>query len=164
MSRSNHDAELFGRDMRFEEEDTPGGPAEPLSQAEIEELLYNDGLAAADRLARLKQLRADLEARQADDFGDNDPKSLLTEIDSAILRLEDPARVGATETSFDSDPANHRETLSPDDDLLAELEEETDEDDLAVLDSDLDTPLDVIEGESDRDGGPAKDVHLFRVR
>lgn len=100
----------------------------PLSQAEIEELLYGDDRPAGERIERLQELAAQLRDQQPGDFGDNDPGALLGEIEEAIARLtsgmdRDPDVV-FDESTMDDDPLNHRETLSPDSDELEEIEEE----------------------------------------
>ena len=113
----------------------------PVSQAEIEELLYGDDRPSAERVTRLQELAAALREDEPGDFGDNDPKALLGEVDEAIARLSgdldrDPDLEGDTVTA-DDDPLNHRETLAPDSDELEAIED----DDLRSL-SDADEPLD----------------------
>lgn len=99
----------------------------PVSQAEIEDLLYGDDRPAEERIDRLAEIADSLRNREPGDFGDNDPGVLLVEIDSAIARLRsgierDPEMVTDDEPTMDDDPLNHRETLSPDSDELEELE------------------------------------------
>ena len=113
----------------------------PISQAEIEDLLYGDDRPAHERVERLAELADSLRNREPADFGDNDPGRLLAEIDGAIARISgamdrDVAREGDEPTMID-DPLNHRETLSPDSDELEAIEE----DDEASL-SDGSEPLD----------------------
>lgn len=113
----------------------------PISQAEIDELLYGDDRPPQERIERLQELSAQLRDKEPGDFGDNDPGVLATEIDEAIARLmaamdRDPDLVFDEPTMID-DPLNHRETLSPDSDELEEIEEE----DEASL-SDATEPLD----------------------
>ncbi len=100
----------------------------PVSQAEIDELLYGDDRPPAERIARLQELAAQLREQEPGDFGDGDPRALVTEIDEAIARLSgdldgDAASVD-DEVSADDDPLNHRETLSPDSDELETIEED----------------------------------------
>jgi hypothetical protein len=99
----------------------------PVSQAEIEELLYGDDRPPDERLERLQELAAELRAQEPGDFGDGDPAALLGEIDEAIARLSgDMARdpeLAYDEVSVDDDPRDHRETLSPDSDELEDIEE-----------------------------------------
>ena len=99
----------------------------PISQAEIEDLLYGDDRPAEERIERLSEIADSLRNREPGDFGDNDPGVLLGEIDNAIARLRsgterDPDMVTDDEPTMDDDPLNHRETLSPDSDELEELE------------------------------------------
>ena len=103
----------------------------PVSQAEIEELLYGADRPPAERIARLQELAGQLRAAVPGDLGDGDgladSKALLLEVDVAIARLQgvmdrDPDLV-FDEVSTDGDPLNHRETLSPDSDELEEIEE-----------------------------------------
>lgn len=113
----------------------------PVSQAEVEDLLYGDDRPAAERVERLAEIGDSLRDREPGDFGDNDPGRLLAEIDNAIARingaLERDPDVESDETTMDDDPLNHRETLSPDSDELEAIEE----DDEASL-SDGSEPLD----------------------
>lgn len=98
----------------------------PISQAEIEELLYGDDRPAAERVERLVELAESLRGRESGDFGDNDPGRLLSEIDAAIARINgalDPD-VEVDEPTMDGDPLDHRETLSPDSDELEAIEED----------------------------------------
>lgn len=100
----------------------------PISQAEIEDLLYGDDRSAAERVERLTELADSLRDRQPGDFGDDDPGRLLTEIDAAIARitgaLERDPDLEFDEPTMDGDPLNHRETLSPDSDELEAIEED----------------------------------------
>ncbi len=100
----------------------------PISQAEIEELLYGDDRPAAERVERLAELADTLRASQPGDFGDDDPGRLLTEVEAAIARINgalDPdADTGTDEPTMLDDPLNHRETLSPDSDELEAIEDD----------------------------------------
>jgi len=98
----------------------------PVSQSEIEELLYGDDRPARERLERLQELAVQMREEQPGDFGDGDPHALLGEIDEAIARLSgdidrDPD-MNEDQVSTDGDPLNHRETLSPDSDELDDIE------------------------------------------
>jgi hypothetical protein len=100
----------------------------PISQSEVEELLYGDDRPVAERIERLQELSAQLRDKEPGDFGDNDPGALATEIDEAVARLRgdmdrDPDVV-FDEPTMDGDPLDHRETLSPDSDELEEIEED----------------------------------------
>jgi hypothetical protein len=101
--------------------------ASPVSQAEIEDLLYGEDRPAEERIARLAEIADMLRQQEPGDFGDNDPGVLLGEIDSAIARLRsgterDPEMITDDEPTMDEDPLSHRETLSPDSDELEEIE------------------------------------------
>jgi hypothetical protein len=100
----------------------------PVSQAEIEDLLYGDDRPAAERVERLAELAETLRNQEPGDFGDNDPAGLVSEIDAAIARingaLERDPDLAFDETTMDDDPLNHRETLSPDSDELEAIEED----------------------------------------
>jgi hypothetical protein len=106
-------------------EDTPAGNdgdvpgfAQPVTQTEIEELLYGDDWPIEDRLRRLNEMRAEIADLEAPDFGDEDPLVLVGFIDDAIARLTGLAGEGMDPTSIDHDASAHRETLSPDSDEL----------------------------------------------
>jgi hypothetical protein len=101
--------------------DTPGF-AQPVSQAEIEELLYGDDWPIEERLARLKQVRGEIADLEASDFGDEDPLVLVRTIDDALARLEGLAGESMDPTSVDHDASVHRETLAPDSDELEAIE------------------------------------------
>jgi hypothetical protein len=100
----------------------------PVSQAEIEDLLYGDDRPAAERVERLAELADTLRNQEPGDFGDNDPARLVSEIDAAIARingaLERDPDLEFDETTMDDDPLNHRETLSPDSDELEAIEDD----------------------------------------
>jgi len=118
--------------------DTPGF-SQPVSQSEIEELLYSEQWSVEERLERLSAMRAQLDELEAPDFGDDDPADLIRQIDAAIGNLEQLVGEGMDPTSIDHDPSAHRETLSPDSDELEAIEE-ADEDESAEVadDSEID--------------------------
>ena len=121
---SNHFRGLIAEDTPAGNDgDTPGF-AQPVSQTEIEDLLYGDEWPAAERLARLLSIREELINLEATDFGDDDPRSLIGAIDEAVSRLSGLAGEGMDPTSVDHDPTAHRETLSPDSDELEAIEAE----------------------------------------
>jgi hypothetical protein len=97
--------------------------AQPLSQAEIDELLYSDEFPRAERLERLRYYRDELREKEASDFGLDDPKALLGQIAEAISYLEDSFGESMDPASVDHNPEDHRETLSPDSDELDAIEE-----------------------------------------
>ncbi len=98
----------------------------PVSQSEIDDLLYGVDRPVHERVERLNELAASLRDLQPGDFGDQDPRALIGEIEEAIARLsggvvdDAAAELGA----MDDDPLAHRETLAPDSDELEALEEE----------------------------------------
>lgn len=118
--------------------DTPGY-AQPVSQTEIEELLYGDDWPAAERLARLLSIREELRNLEATDFGDDDPHTLIRAIDEAVSRLNGLAGEGMDPTSVDHDPTAHRETLSPDSD---ELDAISADDEASLTDESAEGPID----------------------
>ncbi len=132
----------------------------PISQAEIEDLLYGDDRPAAERVERLNELAASLRDREPGDFGDNDPGRLLAEIDRAIARLngalERDPDLEYDEPTMADDPLNHRETLSPDSDELEAIEQDDEaslSDGSEPLDDDALDPEEWSEDDSDVDRG-----------
>lgn len=147
INHLNHTADVVGQESAVGEDDDAPGIAQPLSQAEIDELLYGDEWSAEERLDRLREFRDDLRSREAADFGTDDPGSLLKEVTSAIARLERAFGEGMDPSSVDHNPEDHRETLSPDSDELEAIEE----DDEASIAEDLGDALEREERErSDR--------------
>lgn len=132
--------------------------AQPLSQAEIDELLYSDEYPREERLARLRQVRLDLSEQEASDFGSDDPGSLLRVVNGAIAALETGFGESMDSASVDHNPEDHRETLSPDSDELEAIEQ-ADEDSLDddIVENDV---LDQTEWTDSEDGSdPGKGVH-----
>jgi len=129
----NHIADVVGQETDVGEDDDAPGIAQPLSQAEIDELLYGDDWSAEERLERLRNFRDDLQSREAADFGADDPGWLLREVTSAIGRLERSVGEGMDPSSVDHNPEDHRETLAPDSDELEAIEQQ----DIASLAEDL---------------------------
>ena len=132
--------------------------AQPLSQAEIDELLYSDEFPRQERLARLRQVRLDLSEQEASDFGSDDPGSLLGVVNEAIAALEDGVGESMDAASVDHNPEDHRETLAPDSDELVAIEQadaESLRDD--IVENDV---LDETEWTDDEDGfEPRTGVH-----
>lgn len=91
----------------------------PYSQDEVEDLLYGSDRPVEERLERLKEMRAELATRERGDFGDQDPRDLINEIDRAIDELKaDTAQADDSDPldpAVDIDPADHLDALSPDD-------------------------------------------------
>ena len=135
------------------------GIAEPYTQTEIEDLLYGEDRPARQRLARLRELREEATVRESGDWGDQDPRQTIDELDRAIdelsatmantTDLEDYAGLAPT---FDMDPNTRLDALSPDDIETRQAIEgiENDEDDLDGEAEDL-GPLDVAEWD-EKDG------------
>ena len=100
----------------------------PVSQAEIEDLLYGDDRPPAERVERLNEIAELLRNSEPGDFGDDDPGKLLAEIERATARinssLERDPDLEFDEPTMADDPLNHRETLSPDSDELEAIEQD----------------------------------------
>lgn len=90
--------------------------ADPLSQDELQELLYSDSFSREERIERLRDLRDTLVASESADLGTNDAASLRREVDRAIAELEDAAGETMDASAIDHNPEDHSETLSPDSD------------------------------------------------
>lgn len=110
--------DVIGQDMPLGNDGDTPGYAQPVSQTEIEEMLYGDDWPIEERLARLRQVRGEIADLEAPDYGDEDPVVLVRVIDDAITRLEGLVGEGMDPTSVDHDASVHRETLSPDSDEL----------------------------------------------
>ena len=117
----HHPGTLLGQDTDFDSTDQPG-TAQPYTQTEVEELLYGDDRPASDRLARLRELREESAARESGDWGDQDPASLLEEVDRAIEDLstsmdnaDDGADYAGLAAAADGGQGDRLDTLSPDD-------------------------------------------------
>jgi hypothetical protein len=101
-------------------EDSPG-IAQPISQSEIEDLLYNDERPVDERIDRLRELRDEAAIRASGDNG-SDAWILLRELENALdlLIQDEEAADGNSEfavfdAAYEVDPADHLEALSPDD-------------------------------------------------
>jgi hypothetical protein len=118
----DHHGTMVPQDTNFDNADQPG-IAQPYTQTEVEELLYGDDRPASERLARLRELRDEAAIRESGDWGGQDPAAMLDELDRAIDELsatianseEVDASYAGLETSFDHDPADRLDALSPDD-------------------------------------------------
>jgi hypothetical protein len=117
----DHHGTLVPQDTNFDNADQPG-IAQPYTQSEVEELLYGDDRPASERLARLHELRTESAIRESGDWGGQDPAAMLGELDRAIDELsaiiangDDGEDYAGLTTSFDNDPADRLDTLSPDD-------------------------------------------------
>jgi hypothetical protein len=123
MSANNHFRGLIAEDTPAGNDGDMPGFAQPVSQTEVEELLYGDDWPVEERLARLKDMRRDIADLEAPDYGDEDPLVLVRSIDDAIARLQSLNGEGMDPTSVDHDASVHRETLAPDSDELEAIEE-----------------------------------------
>jgi len=123
----SHFRDLIGQDDTVGNDgDTPGF-ASPIGPAEIEELLYNEEWTAEARVGRLLEMRAQLAELESPDFGDDDPRGLIRQIDAAIGQLQSLVGESMDPSVMDMDASTHRETLSPDSDELLDLEEADEE-------------------------------------
>lgn len=127
MIRTNSNGDVVGQDTDIGEDDDIPGIGQPLSQTEIEELLYSDEWPTEVRLQRLRAYRDELQSREAADFGADDPHTLLREVNSAIASLEAASGEEMDPSSVDHNPGDHRETLAPDSDELDALGEQDEE-------------------------------------
>jgi hypothetical protein len=67
-------------------------------------------------------MRGLLVGLESPDFGDDDPRTLIRQIDAAIGQLQSLEGEGMDAGGIDMDASAHRETLSPDSDELLDLE------------------------------------------
>jgi hypothetical protein len=110
---------------------------QPVSQTEIDDLLYGEDRSVQDRIDRLSELAEQLRARQAGEIAGDDAQTLLDEIDRAIARLNggvDEAELladyGDGAGILAQDPDGHLDALSPDDeDAIDAILGEDDKDD-----------------------------------
>jgi hypothetical protein len=109
----------------------------PISQSEIDELLYGDDRPAAERIARLRELAGDLRAFAAGEVDGEDVRTLIASIEEAIDTLETKARFVGEPGMLDEDPMDHRETLSPDSDEYEEIEQQDEQ----SVEDDIGTPV-----------------------
>lgn len=150
---NDHSESILSQDMQPDENGQMPNFALPVSQAEIEDLLYNEDIPASERLEQLQALRSQLAAWEADDRGDDDPRDLTNEIDLAIQRLAGDADADSgdypgLDMTLDRDPDDHMETLSPDDDFR--LGPEGDEQEDGASRSDWDAENDGHDGKFGR--------------
>jgi hypothetical protein len=126
MSPTNYRDDVVPQDTAENDSTLETGASLPLSETEIEDLLYGEGRTTGERLELLRALRDDIREREGGDFGDGDPGDLVDEIEARIAELENDEENGETGV-VDTDPLAHRETLSPDSDELEDLDEEEEE-------------------------------------
>lgn len=149
----DHHGTMVPQRTNFDNADQPG-ISQPYSQSEIEDLLYGEDRPASERLARLRELRDEAVARESGDRGEQDPAAMLEEIDRAIDELsatmanaEDNSAYAGLGTSFDNDPADRLDLLSPDDE---EARQAIEGDEDSFVEEDEDALLE----EREWDGGP----------
>lgn len=115
--RDNSDA-LIPLDAQFDANEQPGLSI-PYSQDEIEDLLYGSDRPVEERVERLKEMRAEMVTRESGDFGDQDPKDMIAEIDRAIDELQADSASADENFELDAavaiDPEDHLDALAPDD-------------------------------------------------
>ena len=134
--------DLVGQDETTGNDGDLPGFASPISTAEIDDLLYSEEWPAGERMARLRAMREQLAGLEPSDFGDDDPRALIAQIDDALGHLAGQAGDDIEPAGLDIDPGDHRETLAPDSDELAEIEED---DDASFTDDADDGPIDETE-------------------
>lgn len=137
MRPSNHPGHIIPQDTAPSDAVGDVITGLPISQNEIDELLYGEDRPAEERLLRLRELSDDLRARAAGEIGDDDAAELLGSVQQAIATLDTKTDFAGEPGMLDDDPLDHRETLSPDSDELEAIEEEDEasvEDDVGALD------------------------------
>jgi hypothetical protein len=127
MRPSNHPGYIIPQDTAPDDTGTDAIIGLPISQDEVDELLYSEDRPTEERLDRLRELADDLRTRKAGEIGDNDAATLLGSIEETISSLEAKSRNASEPGMLDGDPLDHRETLSPDSDELDLIEEEDEE-------------------------------------
>ena len=158
----SHDT-LLPQETSSDNDDQPG-IAQPYSQSEIEDLLYGTDRPATERLASLRAMRDESAIRESGDWGDQDPASMLDELDRAIDELS--ATIANADDLDDDYPGletgldtagDRLDTLSPDDvdaiDAIENGDALDDEDDADDLE-----PLDETEWQDDDDFKPGQGV------
>lgn len=161
MSPTNNPGHIIAQDIEPNDATETFGMGEPYTQSEIEDLLYGDDRPAAQRLARLRELRDASATRESGDWGDQDPASAMDEIDRAIDELS--AMIANADDIDDNyaelvpamgDGADRLDALSPDDtDALDAIRGEESQPD------DEPTPLDETEWQDGDRFDPARGVH-----
>lgn len=119
--------DVVGRDVLTGNDGDEPGYTQPVGPAEIEELLYNEEWSADERIGRLLAMRAQIAESESPDFGDDDPRTLIRQIDAAVAQLRNLDGESMDPSGMDMDSSSHRETLSPDSDELLDLEEADEE-------------------------------------
>lgn len=110
MSPTNYRDDIIPQDTADDDSVIETSTGLPLTEDEIDDLLYGEGRSTAERLALLRSLRDDLASR-TEGNGTDDAAELIEEISDRITELEEESD-GDSEITLDSDPLAHRETLS----------------------------------------------------
>ncbi|MDY8110377.1 hypothetical protein U0C82_14640 [Fulvimarina sp. 2208YS6-2-32] len=92
------------------------GIAQPVTQAEIDDVLNNPTLPIEERQKRLEEIRARIGSRENADRGD-DMSAIEMQISEALGLLAGGGHTYATAESVGMDPASRADARSPDDDL-----------------------------------------------
>jgi hypothetical protein len=127
MRPSNHPGHIIPQDTALNDAVGDVITGVPISQNEIDELMYGEDRPIEERLDRLRELADDLRARQVGEVGDDDAATLLGAVERAVASLTAKSEYVGEPGMLDEDPLDHRETLSPDSDELEEIEEEDEE-------------------------------------
>lgn len=153
---------MVPQETNFDNADQPG-IAQPYTQSEVEELLYGNDRPASERLARLRELRDESAIRESGDWGDQDPAAMLDELDRAIDELsatiansEDNEDFAGLATTFDNDPAERLDTLSPDDE---ETRQAIEGDEEAFFDDEDDDSLEEEAWDGGEEFRTGRDLH-----
>ncbi len=169
---NNQHGSIVAQDAIYDAADQPG-LAYPYTQDEVDELLYGVDRSASERLARLREIRDQMAVRESGDWGDQDPASMMDELDRAIDELsanianaddEDVDDYMLLEPALNTDPSEKLDSLSPDDvDAISaiagvDVDAAEDEDDEEEDEDDL-VPLDETEWDDGDDFDPDKGVH-----
>jgi hypothetical protein len=91
----------------------------PFTQDEIEDLRFGNDRPLSERIGRLEEMRAELAVRENGDFGNQDPRAMIAEIDRVLGELQADGEMADENAELDGamdiDPADHLDALSPDD-------------------------------------------------
>lgn len=103
-------------------DDDPPGIALPISQTEIEDLVYTDERPIDERIDRLREMREEAMVQASAGVRGGDARILVRELNRAIDMLtsdedeaDETSDFAALEGAYEIDPADHLDTLSPDD-------------------------------------------------
>ena len=109
---------IISQDESYDAVDQPG-LSNPYSQNEIDDLLYSSERSVEDRIQRLSEIRAEMQARASGDFGGQDGRDMLAEIDRALDELRGDSQTADNNAELAPeaviDPDDHLDTLAPDD-------------------------------------------------